>query len=59
MIFSADFETTTQPDDCRVWAWALCEVGNCNNIKIGTDISSMFSCITELKQNVVLSLIHI
>lgn len=54
MIFSADFETTTQPDDCRVWAWALCEVGNCNNIKIGTDISSMFSCITELKQNLVL-----
>nr|DAK83201.1 MAG TPA: DNA polymerase B [Caudoviricetes sp.] len=22
----ADFETTTDPDDCRVWAWGLCDV---------------------------------
>lgn len=28
MIYSADFETTTDVNDCRVWAWGLCEVGN-------------------------------
>jgi hypothetical protein len=22
----ADFETTTDPEDCRVWAWGLCDV---------------------------------
>ena len=22
----AEFETTTDPDDCRVWAWGLCDV---------------------------------
>lgn len=26
--FVADFETTTNPEDCRVWAYAICEVGN-------------------------------
>lgn len=26
--FTADFETTTDPKDCRVWAWGVCEVGN-------------------------------
>jgi hypothetical protein len=26
-MYVADFETTTDPDDCRVWAWAVCEVG--------------------------------
>lgn len=25
--YSADFETTTSPDDCRVWAVGVCEVG--------------------------------
>lgn len=24
--YSADFETTTDPDDCRVWAWGLCDI---------------------------------
>ena len=28
MIYSADFETTTNIDDCRVWAWGLCDVEN-------------------------------
>ena len=23
-VYSTDFETTTDPDDCRVWAWASC-----------------------------------
>lgn len=29
--FVADFETTTNLEDCRVWAYALCEVGNESN----------------------------
>lgn len=42
MIYSADFETTTNKDDCRVWAWALCEVGNVDNFRYGNCIDSLF-----------------
>lgn len=41
MVFSADFETTTTPDDCRVWAWGACEVSkNPCEYHIGNDINS-------------------
>ena len=36
--YTADFETTTNPEDCRVWAAATCEIGNIENIERGTDI---------------------
>ena len=36
--FVADFETTTNPLDCRVWAYAICEVGNEENTIVGTTI---------------------
>lgn len=25
--FTADFETTVDENDCRVWAYAICEIG--------------------------------
>jgi hypothetical protein len=25
-VWVADFETTTDPDDCRVWGWGACEI---------------------------------
>ena len=40
MIFSADFETTTDINDCRVWAWCACEVGNIDNIYYGNSIDT-------------------
>lgn len=36
--YVADFETTTNEENCHVWAWAVCEVGNTDNLWIGTDI---------------------
>lgn len=33
--YTADFETTTDPEDCRVWAAATCEVGNVDNMWYG------------------------
>lgn len=36
--FVADFETTTNEKDCRVWAFAICEIGNKENITIGTTL---------------------
>ena len=25
-IYTADFETTTDVSDCRVWAWCTCDI---------------------------------
>lgn len=46
--YVADFETTTKEDDCRVWAWAVCEVGDTDNLWLGTDIYDfMYWCETR------------
>lgn len=37
-LFTADFETTTDPTDCRVWACGICEIGNPNNFTYMNDI---------------------
>lgn len=49
--FVADFETTTNADDCRVWAYAICEVGNKDNIVIGTTIDEFMNWCKETKEN--------
>lgn len=37
--YVADFETTTDPDDCRVWAAATCEIdGDCSEVEHGTSV---------------------
>lgn len=40
--FTADLETTTDPDDCRVWAWSICEIGDPDNFHYGNQIESLF-----------------
>lgn len=42
-MFVADFETTTDINDCRVWAWGLVEIGNTNNFKYGNSIDSFMT----------------
>lgn len=46
-VYTADFETTTDPDDCRVWAWAVCEVANPDNIKYGNSIRSFMAWLSR------------
>lgn len=36
--YTADFETTTDPEDCRVWAWAICSIDDELEFQYGTDI---------------------
>lgn len=36
--FTADFETTTDPDDCRVWAYAVCDVRDIDFVVYGNSI---------------------
>ena len=38
--YVADFETTTTVEDCRVWAWCVCKVGEVENLTFGNDIDT-------------------
>lgn len=48
MIYTADFETVNDPDDCRVWAWAILSI-NEKEYYTGTDINSFMRHIEKLK----------
>lgn len=52
--FVADFETTTREEDCRVWAWAICEVGNVDNVIIGNNIADFMEWCKNQKNVTVL-----
>ena len=36
--FTADFETNVDELDCRVWAYAICEIGDSDNFIYGNNI---------------------
>lgn len=36
----ADFETTTTADDCRVWVWGACSIGNVNIFQYDKTVDS-------------------
>lgn len=38
--YTADFETTTDINDCRVWAWAVSQIGDSENFIYGNDINT-------------------
>lgn len=40
MQFSCDFETTTDENDCRVWAFACSEIGNIDNFIYGNSLDA-------------------
>lgn len=40
--WSCDFETTTDPEDCRVWAFGVCRVDDINDFKYSNSISGFF-----------------
>lgn len=52
--FAADFETTTQVDDCRVWAYSLCEIGCPDNFLYGNNIDDFIKFCANPKENYVL-----
>lgn len=48
--YVGDFETATWlENETFVWAWAVCEIGNENNIKYGNNIDSFFEFIEQEK----------
>ena len=38
MLYTADFETTTDPTDCRVWACGICSIDNNYHFDYGNSI---------------------
>lgn len=47
--FSCDFETTTDPNDCRVWAYGWMEIGNKKNYKIGNSMDEFMEWCKKVK----------
>lgn len=39
-MWAADFETTTDVNDCRVWAWAVCLIDDPRQVIYGTEIGT-------------------
>lgn len=52
MYFVADFETTTNIEDCRVWGWGCCEIENPDNVYIGTTIDQFMEWCEDRIDNV-------
>lgn len=52
--FTADFETNVSETDCRVWAYALCEIGNTDNFIYGNNIKDFIEWCANKKENYIL-----
>lgn len=51
LCWSADFETTTDKDDCRVWAYALSNVENPKEFLYGNSIEEFMDFCADPKNN--------
>lgn len=51
LCFSADFETTTELDDCRVWAYALSNIQNPKEFIYGNSIEDFMDFCANEKHN--------
>lgn len=50
-MFSCDFETTTVEDDCRVWAFACCEIGKPDNFIYGNSLDDFMKWCANWETN--------
>lgn len=49
--FIADFETTKDKDDCRVWAYCYCDIEEIDKKVFGTNIDDFMSWCSNKKEN--------
>lgn len=56
--YAADFETTTDVKDCRVWAWGLFEVGSYGNYEYGNTIEGFMERLEELSPDAPVVYFH-
>lgn len=46
-VYTADFETTTDQNDCRVWAWAVCNVFDTDELLFGNNIRTFMQMLSR------------
>ena len=51
LCYTADFETTTDKNDCRVWAYALCNIENPEEFIYGNSIDEFFEICADYHHN--------
>jgi len=51
--YMADFETTTDPDDCRVWGFAICRIDDPENVQYGNNLTDFCELVSELEEPVI------
>lgn len=51
MLYASDFETTTLLEDCRVWAYGICEIGNPSNFIYGNTLEGFMEFCENSKTN--------
>ena len=51
--YTADFETTVSESDCRVWAYAISEIGNPDNFRYGNSLDDFMAICADPKENAV------
>lgn len=49
--WTADFETTTDINDCRVWAYSLCNIDDYTDFRYGNNIDDFFDFCANPKEN--------
>lgn len=52
--FTADFETNVDELDCRVWAYAICEIGDPDNFIYGNNIDDFMKWCQNKRENYLL-----
>lgn len=54
IAYTADFETTTDEDDCRIWAYAVCNVDDPEEFHYGTTFEEFIRFCAHPKKNYTL-----
>lgn len=54
ICYTADFETTTDDNDCRVWAYALCNIDDPSDFQYGTSFEGFIDFCSNPKKNYTL-----
>ena len=49
--FTADFETNVDENDCRIWAYAICEIDDTNNFIYGNSMEEFITFCSNKKEN--------
>lgn len=50
--FVADFETTTDMEDCRVWAWGMSDISHDPSFNFGNSLDTFISTVEGMNSNI-------